>query len=41
MMTKERVDNEAARAANYQTFMSNVAAIGREDYNYDFIRWAA
>ena len=39
MMTKERDTNEAARAANYQNFMSNLAAIGREDFNYDQIKW--
>lgn len=39
MMTKERDINEAARAANYQNFMSNLAAIGREDFNYDQIKW--
>lgn len=39
MMTRERDTNEAARAANYQNFMSNLAAIGREDFNYDQIKW--
>lgn len=39
MMTKERDINEAARAANYQNFMSNLAAIGREDFNSEQIRW--
>lgn len=39
IMTKERDINEAARAANYQNFMSNLAAIGREDFNYDQIKW--
>lgn len=38
MMTKERDINEAARAANYQNFMSNLAAIGREDFNLDRIK---
>lgn len=39
MMTKERDINEAARAANYQNLISNLAAIGREDFNSEQIRW--